>query len=143
VASSSAPPTTSVAPKACAASDLKIASATDAASYPVGARPKLALVVTNTGALPCVQDLADPQIELRVFSGSARVWGSHDCAVQPGTSLQTLPVGQPIRREIEWSGLSSQPGCAGTRTRVSAGSYQLVPLLSGTQGTQAKFSFTG
>jgi hypothetical protein len=133
----------SPAPKPCAASQLTIAAATDATSYQVGARPKVALVVTNKGPQPCVSDLADQQIELRVFSGSARVWGSHDCAVEPGTSPQTLPVGQPIRREIEWSGLSSQPGCAGTRQRVAAGNYTLFALLGGQQGKSAPFSFTG
>lgn len=136
-------PATSGPPKPCRSADLKITAATGAATYPVGAKPKLALVVTNIGAAPCVQDLADAQIELRVFSGSARVWGSHDCAIEPGTSPETLPVGQPIRREMEWSGLSSQPGCAGTRTRVSAGDYKVFPLLSGVQGTPAPFSFKG
>jgi len=133
---------TVVAPKPCVATNLSIAAATDAISYKVGATPMLALVVTNTGPAPCIQDLADPQIELRVYSGSARVWGSHDCAVQPGTSPQTLPVGKPIQRAIQWSGLSSEPNCAGTRTRVGAGVYQVIPLLSGQQGVAAKFSFT-
>jgi hypothetical protein len=137
--SSATPPV----PKACLAGQLVIAAATDKPTYAVGDRPKVALVVTNTGTAPCVTDLADQQIELRVFSGSARVWGSHDCAVEPGTSKETLPVGQQIRREIEWSGLSSQPGCAGVRQRVSAGNYTLFALLDGRQGTPAHFAFTG
>ena len=92
------------------------------------------MVVTNRGPAPCVQDLSDSQIELRVYNGSARVWGSHDCLVQPGTSPSTLPVGQPIRRAVEWSGLSSQPGCAGVRTRVAAGTYTLYAYLAGQAG---------
>lgn len=129
------------APLPCLPANLKVGSSTDAVSYKVGGQPVLALVVINTGPAPCVQDLADGQIELKVFSGSARVWGSHDCAVQPGRSLQTLPVGSPIKREIQWSGLSSQPGCAGVRTRVSAGVYDLVPALSGHVGAPTRFSF--
>ncbi len=100
-------------------------------------------MVTNNGPQSCVSDLADARIELRVFSGSARVWGSHDCAIAPGVSEQTLPVGRPIRRDIEWSGLSSQTGCKGTRARVSAGSYTLFALLSGQQGKSVRFSITG
>jgi hypothetical protein len=134
---------TATAPKKCVASQLNVAAGTDAASYPVGAKPKVALLVTNEGPRPCVADLADKQIELRVYSGSARVWGSHDCVVQPGSSPQTLPVGQPIRRDIEWSGLSSQPGCASVRQRVPAGRYTLVALLGGKQGAPATFTFTG
>ena len=41
----------------------------------------LQLQVTNTGAQPCVQDLADKQVELRVYNGESRVWGSHDCKI--------------------------------------------------------------
>jgi hypothetical protein len=131
------------APKACAGSQLSIAAATDKPSYAIGERPKVALLVTNQGPAPCVGDLADAQIELRVLSGSARVWGSHDCAIEPGVSKQTLPVGQQIRREIEWSGLSSQVGCAGVRQRVPAGTYTLYALLGGRQGKIATFTFTG
>jgi hypothetical protein len=109
----------------------------------VGDKPVVALVVTNTGPEACVTDLADKQIELRVYSGSARIWGSHDCQVQPGSATQTLPVGRPTRRQIEWSGLSSQPGCAGVRQRVPAGNYTVFVFLSNQRGKTASFSFTG
>ena len=128
---------------ACAPNQLTIAAASSAASYPAGAKPTVAIVVTNKGPAPCVQDLSDSQIELRVYNGSARVWGSHDCLIQPGTAPATLPVGQPIRREIQWSGLSSQPACAGTRTRVAAGRYTLFAYLSGRQGSTSTFTLAG
>jgi hypothetical protein len=103
----------------------------------------LSLVVIDIGSRPCVSNLADTQIELRVYAGSARVWGSHDCEVQPGTNKVTLPVGKAIQREIQWSGLSSQPGCAGVRQRVPAGTYTVYALLGGQQGTPATFTFSG
>jgi len=140
---SSQPASSATAPKACTAGQLAIGAASSAASYPAGAKPTVAIVVTNTGPAPCVQDLSDSQIELRVYNGSARVWGSHDCLVQPGTAPATLPVGQPIRREIQWSGLSSQPACAGTRTRVAAGRYTLFAYLSGHQGSTSTFTMGG
>ncbi len=130
-------------PQPCAMSQLTIAASTSAIRYPTGAKPTVAIVVTNKGPAPCVQDLSDGQIELRVYNGSARVWGSHDCLVQPGTAPATLPVGQPIRREIQWSGLSSQPACAGTRTRVPAGQYTLFAYLAGHQGSTSTFTLAG
>ena len=133
----------SASAKPCQAGQLTVTAASDAGSYPAGAKPKVAIVVTNRGPAPCVQDLADAQIELRVYNGSARVWGSHDCQVQPGTSLATLPIGQPIRRAVEWSGLSSRPGCAGVRTRVGAGTYTLYAYLAGHSGKASRFSLAG
>lgn len=129
--------------KPCAPAQLSITAATSAKSYPAAAKPIVAIVVTNTGPAPCVQDLADRQIELRVYNGSARVWGSHDCAIAPGTATVTLPVNQPIRREVQWSGLSSQPACAGTRTRVGAGTYTLHASLAGREGKTSTFTLAG
>ena len=142
-AASSASSSRPASAKTCLPSQLTVSAATDAASYPAGAKPKVAIVVTNRGPAPCVQDLADRQIELRVYNGSARVWGSHDCQIQPGTSLATLPVGQQTRRVVEWSGLSSRPGCAGVRTRVGAGTYTLYAYLAGHAGTTSRFSLAG
>jgi hypothetical protein len=126
---------------ACGPEALSIGAATDAASYPVSATPALRIVVTNISAAPCTVDLSDEQIELFVYFGEARIWGSHDCSIQPGSAVQTLPVGQPVMREIVWTGLSSEPGCAATRQRVAAGTYTLRPTLSGIAGSPVTFSF--
>jgi hypothetical protein len=130
-------------PRPCQASQLAVAAATDALNYRAGARPMLALVVTNQGRAPCVTDLSDRQIELRVFNGSARVWGSDDCLTEAGSKLVILPVGQHIRREIQWSGLSSLPHCAGIRQRAAPGRYTLFATLAGRSGRTAKFALAG
>ncbi|MDT4936725.1 MAG: hypothetical protein QOG80_396 [Pseudonocardiales bacterium] len=129
-------------PTQCGASQLKIAAAVAKPSYPVGQQPVVMMQVTNTGRTSCVQDLADSQVELRVYNGESRVWGSHDCQVEPGTAPNTLMAGQSVRVTITWSGLSSQPKCAGTRQRVGAGTYTLYALLAGHEGTAATFSIS-
>lgn len=129
-------------PVACDVSRLKIAAVVAKPAYHVGDKPVLMLQVTNPGTKPCVQDLADSEVELRVYNGESRVWGSHDCQVEPGTSPNTLTPGQSVRVSITWSGLSSQPGCAGTRQRVGAGTYTLYALLAGHVGTAANFAIS-
>jgi len=131
---------TSATPQPCAASQLALQAVVGQSTYQVGDKPVLELQVTNTGSSPCVQDLADRQVELRVYNGESRVWGSHDCQIQPGTNERTLAVNQPVRVAITWSGLSSSPGCAGTRQRVGAGTYTLYALLSGKTGKAAQFT---
>ncbi len=136
----SAHATPSKPPQPCVASALTIAAVTGAPTYSVGAQPVVMLQVTNSGTSPCVQDLADAQIELRVYNGESRVWDSHDCQVQPGTDPRTLAGGQTVRVSVIWSGLSSQPGCTGTRQRVGAGQYTLYARLAGHDGSAAQFS---
>jgi hypothetical protein len=143
-----APPSTtgtasrSAGPAACRRAALKVKAVAGRATYRVGEQPMVLLQVTNVGAAPCVQDLADSQVELRVYNGESRVWGSHDCTMQPGTAERILAVGQPVRVSVRWSGLSSQPKCAGTRQRVGAGTYTLYALLSGREGTAAQFAIS-
>src|SRR3954447_17097627 len=135
--SSTVPP-----PPSCAPKDLAVSAVTGKSSYQVGDHPLLQLQVSNTGTGPCVQDLADKQVELKVYNGESRVWGSHDCRVQPGTSPRTLAPNTPVRVAITWSGLSSRPGCAGTRQRVGAGTYTLYATLSGKTGRAAQFTMS-
>jgi hypothetical protein len=111
-------------------------------TYKVGDQPLLELQVTNMGAKPCVQDLADKAVELRVYNGESRVWGSHDCQIQPGTDNKTLAVRRPVQVAVTWSGLTSQPKCAGTRQRVGAGTYTLYAVLSGKTGKAKQFTIS-
>jgi hypothetical protein len=129
-------------PAPCAPGQLQVQAVVGQQRYNVGDHPKLILQVTNTGPKACVQDVADSQIELRVYNGASRVWGSHDCQIQPGVDRRTLQVNRPVGFSIEWSGLTAQPGCEGTRQRVGAGTYTLYASLSGHQGKAAVFSIS-
>ncbi len=100
----------------------------------------LSIVVKNVSANPCVQDLGDPQVVLRVYNGESRVWGSHDCKIEPGTIDRTLMAGSAVRVSIVWSGLSSQPNNCASRQRAGAGTYTLYASLSGREGRAAQFS---
>jgi hypothetical protein len=127
---------------ACIGAQLTVSAASQAPTYKVGDQPVLILQVTNNGPVNCTQDLADSQVQLVVYNGAARVWASHDCLIQPGTDVKTLVAGTTVGVQITWSGLSSQPACAGTRQRVGAGTYTLYPYLAGAQGTAAQFTIS-
>ena len=141
-ASGTAAPHGSAAPLPCTPAQLQVQAVVGQQQYAIGDQPVLTLQVTNEGALPCTQDVADSQIELRVYNGASRVWGSHDCQIQPGVDVRTLLTGHPAGFSIVWSGLTSQPQCAGTRQRVGAGTYTLYAALSGHDGTAAQFTIS-
>ena len=131
-----------VVPVDCTVSQLTLAAQTNQPTYHVGDEPQLLLRVTNPGNAPCVQDLSDSQVELRVYNGESRVWGSHDCKIDPTQVTRTLAAHGSVTVSIIWSGLSSEPNCAGTRQRVGAGSYTLYALLDGRMGHAAQFSMS-
>ncbi|TAM86595.1 MAG: hypothetical protein EPN43_10395 [Jatrophihabitans sp.] len=130
-----------VAPQ-CNVAQLHLAATVAQPTYQVGAEPVLGLQITNPGPQPCVQDVADSQIVMTVYNGASRVWGSHDCQVQPGVMQRTFNPSQPAVFTITWSGLSSQANCAGTRQRVGAGTYTLYATLAGQQATAAQFAIS-
>jgi hypothetical protein len=136
-AQSAAPPST---PSTCNLARLQIAATTAAPTFAVGDSPTLYLQVANPGPVPCVVDLSDRQILMQVYNGQSRVWGSHDCQIQPGTNLKTLAVDGPVRVGVRWSGLSSQAQCSGTRQRVVGGVYTLYVQLAGVDGKAATFT---
>jgi hypothetical protein len=140
--SSTSGSTNTVTPVGCLRTALAVKAAVKAPAYKVRDEPVLMLQVTNTGAANCVQDLADSEVELRVYNGAARVWGSHDCHIEPGSAVQTLVAGSTVGVQVTWSGFSSQPGCIGTRQRVGAGTYTVYAYLAGTQGTPAQFTIS-
>ena len=132
----------SAAPAACTAAQLRLTATVAKSQYGVGDQPVVGLQVTNTGSAPCVQDVADSQIELRIYNGASRVWGSHDCKIEPGTLLRTFAPGQPAVFTITWSELSSQPKCAGTRQHVGVGTYTVYASLAGHPATAAQFTIS-
>lgn len=135
-------PASSAAPKACKVAALALAAASDRPKYAVGDQPVFSILVTNNSGAPCVQDLGDPQIVLRVYNGESRVWGSHDCKIVPGTDDRTLSGKSAVRVSVAWAGLSSQPKCAGTRQRAGAGTYTLYASLAGREGKAAQFTIS-
>lgn len=140
--SSKAAASTGSAPDKCTKGDLRIEAVTSGSSFAARSGPTFYLQVTDTGKHSCRHDLADKQIELLVRSGDARIWGSHDCKVEPGKDLVTLKPGSPVRRGIVWSGRTSAPGCGGTRLYPQPGTYQLYARLSGRQSDPAAFTIT-
>jgi hypothetical protein len=135
---SASPSTPTAVP--CVPSVLSVAAMTPAKTFKIGDQPELEIRITNTGQAPCVANLSDGQIELQVYNGESRVWGSHDCKIQPGDSPTTLAPRQSARRAIRWTGLSSQPRCAGGRQRVGAGNYTLRARFGQVVGHTAMFS---
>jgi hypothetical protein len=140
--SSSSSGTSSIPPAPCTSSGLSVSAVAAKSSYHVGDQPVLELQVVNTGTKPCVQDLADSQVVLRVYNGESRVWGSHDCKIEPGSDKRTLAPQTSVRVAITWSGLTSSPGCKGTRQRVGAGTYTLYAALSGKTGRATQFTIS-
>jgi hypothetical protein len=113
-------------PQACADSVLAVTATSAQPSYRVGETPVLKLSVRNTSQVACVRDVGPREQEMLMYTGSTRVWSSNDCYPDGGTDIRTLSPGETVSSTVVWSGLGSQPGCAGKRSRVPAGTYEVT-----------------
>lgn len=126
-----AAPSPPTGPVPCTDAMIEVRAETGQPTYPAGARPELRLVVTNVSGQPCVRDLDGAQQEIAVWSGdgATKLWSSNDCSNPSSDDLRTLVPGQPVAFAVTWTGLGSEPGCAGERTRVGPGGYRVLARL--------------
>jgi hypothetical protein len=137
-------PASEPAPGPCADGDLRVTARTDATSYPAGQKPVLSLVVTNAGTVPCVRDLdAARQAVAVVRRPGDGLWGSNDCSPGDTDDVRTLQPGEEVVFSVRWSGRTSTPGCAGERTTVAPGTYQLLARLDGIVSEPVPFTLAG
>ncbi|MDF2979495.1 MAG: hypothetical protein K0S40_4223 [Actinomycetospora sp.] len=138
------PTPASAAPGPCADGDLRVTARTDATSYRAGRKPVLSLVVTNTGTVPCMRDLdAARQAVAVVRRPGDGLWGSNDCSPGDTDDVRTLQPGEEAVFSVRWSGRTSTPGCAGERTAVAPGTYQLLARLDGIVSEPVPFTLAG
>jgi hypothetical protein len=138
-------PTTSAAgatPAACSVDALQLQAKTDQEPYPAGVEPKLTLVVTNPGPAPCRTDLGSSQLELRVLSGTDRVWSSDDCAPDGAAEPSVLQPGQPWAASLTWSRTRSAPTCPSGEPKADPGTYRLYARLGNRLSAPAVFHLT-
>lgn len=139
---SAAPSPSPAGAAACAAEALTITSKAGEQSYRVGTSPRLTLSVTNTGATPCVVDLGQAAVELRVFSGRDRIWSSDDCRPGGGQAPTTLAPGKAQVQRVTWDGRRSLPGCDGSKARAQAGTYRVTARVGEIEADGDPFVFT-
>lgn len=126
----------------CTKADLRVTASTNAKSYTAGQRPVLQLTVRNVGAVACTRDLGQAARELRVTSGSTRVWSSDDCAPGGGSEPTLLDPDEAKTFTVAWARRRSAPGCPGNRPLAEPGTYRVVGRLGDIVVTGSAFTLS-
>lgn len=119
-------PSAEAEPAPCPDSVISVKATTDSSTYPVGAKPKLTLAITNTGTVACTRDVGPKANELEITSGGYHVWSSDDCNASDKTKVSLLQPGETVASSITWTGRLSQKGCPDEEgAKAKAGRYDL------------------
>jgi hypothetical protein len=127
----------------CTDDMISIEVRSDPASAPVGSKPTFHLVVTNVAPVSCVRTLDKGLQEVVLLDGAGtRLWGSNDCFPEAGSDVRTLAPGEAADFSVLWSGLGSEPGCAGDRAALPPGQYVLRARLDTKTSPDAALTLT-
>jgi hypothetical protein len=115
----------------------------DPSTTPAGSKPTFHLVVTNVASVSCVRTLDKGLQEIVLLDGAGtRLWGSNDCFPEASSDVRTLAPGEAVDFPVLWSGLGSQPGCAGDRAQLPPGEYVLRARLDTKTSPDAALTLT-
>lgn len=127
---------------ACKDSQIQVTASTDAASYQVGATPKLRMRIQNISKSACKRDVGAKANELIISSGSTQVWSSDDCNEGGSSSVVVLGPGESYSVGVTWLGRLSQKGCPANQPIAEAGTYKLVGRNGAVTSDASVFALT-
>lgn len=108
---------------ACAPRDVVVNFASSGDSFARDARPSFRLTVVNTGQRTCRYDVGTHSLDVRITSGSDKVWAASVCDGGSGASVQTLRRGIPYVTTVTWDRKRSGADCSGKRDKALPGTY--------------------
>lgn len=136
-------PTGSASPVATTSSPATVAPAGPAACDPaavltdvtgasrVNTGRTVNLNITLTSATNCVLDFDQSAFELRIFSGSDRIWSSNDCSTHKPSGRATLSAGTAWAYTIAWNTRRSLGACTLDTAYLLPGTYVATAVVSG------------
>ncbi|MGV9777078.1 hypothetical protein [Streptosporangium sp. NPDC003464] len=124
---------------ACESSDLVLNMQGLGEVYTQGSRPRFILTLVNIGKVMCTADVGPRAMEVRITSGSDRVWSSADCVSGDTDDIRKLDRGVPYVREVEWDRRRSGGDCAADRDSALAGTYVAMARSPGLKSRKAVF----
>lgn len=130
----------------CADDALEVDVRPASANFEAGTDARFYAEITNTTDSTCDRDLSGAPLTFEVYrlDDNARVWSSTDCTQSDAEDVADLKPGEPVMRQIDWSGRVSEPGACGQRDRAPAepGSYQVYALVGDAFSPAATFNLT-
>jgi hypothetical protein len=82
-----------------------------------------ALSVINGGEEACAVTVDSKNFQLRIYSGSDRIWSTRDCPSLITPISTQLDSQQAVEWKITWNGLRSASGCEQDSESLEAGNY--------------------
>ena len=101
------------------------------------------LSVINGSATTCKAQVTAKNFELKIYSGTDRIWSTNDCARLVKTIDKKLKTQQAVAWSIRWNGRRSRDGCHNRPEVPLAGTYFATAQLEGAKPVQLRMILRG
>jgi hypothetical protein len=134
---SPSPTPTKVVPVACKPSLLR-ATLTGKQRLKPKAPNTFALSLINGAPIACVLTVNPQNFELKIYSGTDRIWSSKDCESLVKPAAKTLASQQALEWKMTWNGRRSRAGCKKHPEIPKPGTYFATSQYAGAAPVQLR-----
>jgi hypothetical protein len=131
------PTPTKIAPVACRPAQLR-ATLTGKQRLKPKAPNTFALSLINGARVSCVLTVNAKNFELKIYSGTDRIWSSNDCARLVRPTTKTLASQQALEWKMTWNGRRSRAGCRLRPEIPKPGTYFATSQYAGAAPVQLR-----
>jgi len=129
-------------PVACPADQLRV-TLTGKQHLKVKKRTVFQLSLINGSGQTCIASITPENFELKIYSGTDRIWSTDDCssAIRPVT--KKLPREQVVEWSLAWNGRRSRDDCKDRPETPRAGTYFATAQLDGAKPVRLRMIIRG
>lgn len=135
------PAPASAGPSACSPADLRVS-----VKGPQRVRKDQPVAydvsVSNTSAKDCTVAVNAKTFELKVYSGTDRIWSSHDCVAGMPAREALIAPGRSLDWQMEWRADRSMAECKTNPEPMGSGTYVVTAQLAQAKPAQVVVQFT-
>jgi hypothetical protein len=101
------------------------------------------LSLINGSGQTCVVTVTRDNFELKIYSGSDRIWSTKDCAPGVKPVTRKLSSEQAVEWSLRWNGRRSRTGCKSSSHIPRPGTYWATAQLAGAQPVRLRMTLVG
>jgi hypothetical protein len=137
-----ATPTRKPGPVACPADELR-PTLTGKQRLKVKRGNTFRLSLINGSGVTCIAEVNSKNFELKIYSGTDRIWSTRDCTTAVRTVKKKLAGEQALEWTLAWNGRRSRDNCKSRPEIPLPGTYFATAQLDGAKPVQLRMILVG
>lgn len=135
---------TAATSRTCTSADVTLTLKANPAPFAAPAPPVFDVGIKQAGPTPCRLDTAATGTELKISSGSDRIFSSLDCPTDATINARQFLLAPAANEtfQVTWNRKRSAPQCAAVSAAPGAGMYHAVLTIQGITSNDATFTLS-